>query len=94
MSIINNNEQVTLTCGVSGDDIGGGYWERVDGKPLPNERNMSSLKKNKGTLTITISRARPEHSGRYHCVAYSQWGVAQSRNIKVTITSKCNNVLM
>ena len=91
LSIVGHNEKVMLTCNVTGDDITGGYWERVaDSK----QNNMSSLSNNKRTLTITISRARPTHSGRYRCVVYSQWGVAQSRNIQVTITSKSNNVLM
>ena len=93
-SIVIGNERVTLTCKVTGDDITGGYWERVNGNPLPVNNNMSSLSNDKRTLTITIKRARPTHSGRYRCVVYSQWGVAQSRNVQVTITSKSNNVLM
>ena len=93
LSIVSGNEQVLLTCNVNGDDITGGYWERVNDS-LPNRNNMSSLSNNKRTLTITISRARPTHSGTYHCVVYSQWGVAQSSNVQVTITSKSNNVLM
>ena len=81
-----------LTCNVNGDDITGGYWERVNDNPIGN--NMSSLSNDKSTLTITISKARPTHSGSYRCVIYSQWGVAQSRNAQVTITSKSNNVLL
>ena len=83
-----------LTCNVTGDDITGGYWERVNDNELPNRNNMTLLSKNKRTLAITISRAHPAHSGRYRCVVYSQWGVAQSRNVQVTITSKSKNVLM
>ena len=81
---------MTLTCNVTGDDIIGGYWERAraNGGPLPDNKNMSSLRNNKRTITITITKAHPIHSGRYRCVAYSQWGVAQSRNVQVTITSK------
>ena len=94
LSIVSGNEQVTLTCKVTGDDIIGGYWERVNDDPLPVNYNMSSLSNDKRTLTITIRRARPTHSGMYRCVVYSQWGVAQSRNVQVTITSKSNNVLM
>ena len=94
LSIVSGNEEVTLTCNVNGDDITGGYWERVIDNPLPNQRNISSLSNDKRTLTITISRARSTHSGRYRCVVYSQWGVARSRNVQVTITSKSNNVLM
>ena len=77
-----------LRCNViTGDDITGGYWEKVNDDPLPVRNNMSSLSNDKRTLTITISRARPTHSGKYRCVVYSQWGVAQSRNVQVTITS-------
>ena len=93
LGIISGNEQVTLTCKVTGDDITGGYWEGMDSVELRN-RNMSSLSNNKRTITMTITRARPEHSGMYYCVAYSQWGVGQSRNVQVTITSESNNVLM
>ena len=79
---------------MTGDDITGGYWERVKDVSIPNQINMSSLSNDKRTLTITISRARPTHSGKYRCVVYSQWGVAQYGNVRVTITSKGNNVLM
>ena len=71
LGIICGNEQVTLTCKVTGDDITGGYWEGMDNVELRN-RNMSSLSNNKRTITMTITRARPEHSGMYYCVAYSQ----------------------
>ena len=94
LNIVSGNEEVMLTCYVNGDDITGGYWERVNDDPLPVSNNISSLSNDKRTLTITISRARPTHSGRYRCVVYSQWGVAQSRNVQVTITSKSDNVLM
>ena len=93
LQIISGNEQVTLTCKVTGDDIAGGYWERMDGVQLRN-RNMTSLSNDKRTITMTITRARPEHLGMYYCVAYSQWGVGQSRNVQVTIKSESNNVLM
>ena len=91
LSIVSGNEKVMLTCNVNGDDITGGYWERVNDGPLPNNiNNTSSLSNDKRRLTITIRRARPTHSGMYRCVVYSQWGVAQSRNVQVTITSKSN----
>ena len=94
LSIISGNQQVTLTCKVTGDDIAGGYWERMDDVQYMNRNNKSSLSDDKKTVTIKITKARPEHSGEYRCIAYSQWGVAQSRNIQVTITSESNNVLM
>ena len=80
---------MTLTCEVTGDNITGGYWERVNNDPLPVD-NGSSLSNDKRTLSITISAARPTYSGMYRCVVYSQWGVAQSRNVQVTITGKSN----
>ena len=79
---------------MTGDDIAGGYWERRNSGPLPMRNNMSSLSDDKRTLTITITEVRPEYSGIYRCIAYSQWGVDQSRNVRVTITSESNNVLM
>ena len=90
--IVRDNEQVTLTCEFTGDNITGAYWERVNNGLVNN--NISSLSNDKRTLTITITGAHPTHSGSYRCVVYSQWGVAQSRNVQVTITSKSNNVLM
>ena len=91
LNIVSGNEEVMLTCNVNGDDITGGYWERVNDGPLPNNRNnISSLSIDKRRLTITIRKARPTHSGMYRCVVYSQWGVAQSRDVQVTITSKSN----
>jgi len=79
---------------VTGDNIAGVYWERVNGEALPDKNNRSSLSNNKRTLTLTITRARPKHSGSYRCVVYSQWGVAQSENVQVTITSESDNVLI
>ena len=92
--IFSGNENVMLICKVTGDDIAGGYWERVDGSLLPNKNNASSLHNDKTRVRLAINKAHPTHSGEYRCVAYSQWGVAQSRNVQVTITSKSNNVLM
>lgn len=88
MSIISYDEQVTLTCKVTGDDIAGGYWERVNGDTLPDKYNISSLSNDKSILKITITRALPMYTGKYRCVAYSQWGIGQSRDVQVTITSK------
>ena len=93
MKIVSNKEKLTLTCNVTGDDIAGGYWESTSNVQLKN-RNVSSLSNDNRTIAMTISRLRHQHSGGYYCVAYSQWGVAQSRNVQVTITSESNNVLM
>ena len=79
---------------MTGDDIAGGYWERVKEGSLNKENNDSSLSNGNTIVQLNITRARPEHSGRYRCLAYSQWGVAESRNVQVTITSESNNVLM
>ena len=86
LSVVSGNEEVTLTCEVGGDDIVGVYWERTNGGPLPNNNNMSSV--DETTLQLTITRARPDHSGQYRCVVYSQWGMAQSRNTQLIITSE------
>ena len=93
MSIVSGNERVTLTCEVTGDDITG-YWERLGGDPLPNLANMSSLSNDKARLQVIIVGVRPEYSGLFYCVVYSQWGIAQSNNANVNITSESNNVLM
>ena len=87
LSIVSGNEVVTLTCEVNGDDITGGYWERINDGPLPNKNNVSSLNNDKTILQLNITKARPDHSGQYYCVVYSQWGMDQSNNAQVTITS-------
>ena len=94
VSVISGSERVTLMCEVTGDDIAGGYWERLGSDPLPNKANMSSLSNDKTRLQLIIAGVRPEYSGMYHCVVYSQWGIAQSNNTTVTITSENSNVLM
>jgi len=97
LSIVSDDEEVKLACEVTGDDIAGGYWERVNGEALPNQTNKSSLSNksnNKKTVKIIITKARPKHSGSYRCVVYSQWGVAQSENVQVIITSESDNVLI
>ena len=94
LSIISGNEQVTLTCKVTGDNIAGSYWESVNRGSLNRRNNDSSLSNGNTTVQLIITRARPEHSGIYRCVVYSQWGVAQSRIVQVTIASESNNVLM
>ena len=93
LSVVSDSERVMLTCEVTGDDVTG-YWERLGDDPLPKKANMSSLSNNNTTLQLIIAGARAEYSGMYRCVVYSQWGVAQSNNATVTITSESNNVLM
>jgi len=88
LSIVKGTQQVKLTCEVSGDDIAGGYWERINGGPLPDSNNVSSTKNRNTTLQLTITRARPDYSGQYRCVVYSQWGMAQSKRAQVNITSE------
>ena len=96
MKIISENDNLLLTCTATGDDITGGYWERVNRKSLNkgNNDSSSSLSNGNTIIQLNITRARPKHSGMYRCVAYSLWGVAQSTNVTVTITSESNNVLM
>ena len=81
---------MTLTCKFTGDNIISGYWERVGDRSLLNsEFNDDNI-----TLQVVINEARPTHSGIYRCVVFNQWGLALSRNVQVTITSRSNNVLM
>ena len=96
LKITNENDNLLLTCTVTGDDIAGGYWERVNRRSLNNGNNdsTSSLSNGNAIFQLNITKVRPEHSGRYRCVAYSQWGVDQSNKVRVTITSESNNVLM
>ena len=87
LSIVSGNEQVTLTCIVSGDDLAGGYWERLNPpQDLSNMNNMTKLYPN--AVQLVITGARPMHSGKYRCVVYSQWGMAHSNNVTVNVTSK------
>ena len=85
LTIISGSEQVILICTATGDDLAGGYWERL--YPLQNLSNMSSFLGN-SVVRLHITRARPMHSGEYRCVVYSQWGMTHSNNITVTIKSK------
>ena len=96
LNISSENDNLLLTCTVTGDDIAGGYWERVNRRSLNKENNDSSLSLSNGNtiIQLNITELRPKHLGMYRCVAYSQWGVAKSRNVQVTITSESNNVLM
>ena len=93
VSVVSGSERVTLACEVTGDDING-YWERLDDDPLPNKTNMSLLSNHNTSLQLIIVGVRPEYSGIYQCVVYSQWGMAQSDNATVNITSESDNLLM
>ena len=84
VNIIKGDEHVVLICYVTGDDLAGGYWERL--YPPQNLSSMSSFLN--GAVQLAITRARPMHSGEYRCVVYSQWGVAHSNNVTVIIKSK------
>ena len=86
VNIVNGKEPLQLVCHATGDDLAGGYWERLN--PLHNLSNMSLFHHNLGVVQLLITRARPMHSGNYRCVVYSQWGVAHSDNVTVTIKSK------
>ena len=95
-SIVSGDEYVKLTCTVFGDDING-YWERVNNESLPTQNNMSSLSRDSTVVTLlslNITRARPMHSGRYRCIAYSEVGTAQSEVVTVTIKSERAQILV
>ncbi|XP_065918159.1 basement membrane-specific heparan sulfate proteoglycan core protein-like isoform X2 [Dysidea avara] len=86
LSIVSGSEELLLTCEFSGDDISGVYWERLNDRPLASKNNISQFNNDKTKLVLTITEARSHHSGLYRCVVYSPWGVAQSRDVHVTIT--------
>ena len=90
VEIDSGHEKVTLTCGVIGEDITGGYWEKVDGNLSSLHNKSKPLLHNHGKtiLKMVIVRARPSNSGDYRCVVYNQWGVSKSRNVQVTIRGK------
>jgi len=75
-----------LTCEFSGDDIIIVYWERLNNGSLSSNNNITMVNSDKTRLVLSITEARPSHSGLYRCVVYSQWGEAQSKNIHVSIT--------
>ena len=74
-----------LICTVTGDDLAGGYWERLN--PLQNLSNISTFD-GISAIRLLITRARPMHSGKYRCVVYSQWGMAHSDTATMTVKSK------
>ena len=84
------SEEVKLTCQASGSDLIGGYWERLNGDPIPKENNISiihmDLDNTMMQLNMTIVGARPVHLGLYHCVVYSRWGITESIPTQVNIT--------
>jgi len=88
IQLADGNEEVVLTCTVRGDHFEGGYVERVDKGALPIENNISSIHYDWGiaVVQLNITRAHPNCSGRYRCIAYNDWGIAASRTAKVTIT--------
>ena len=81
-----------MICTAIGENITGGYWERVDGNHglslIHNKSKPLSHNHREATLQMNITRARPTHSGRYRCVIFNPWGVGKSRNVQVTIRSK------
>ena len=81
---LTTDERLILICIVTGDDLAGGYWERLN--PLQNLSNMSSFYNT--AVQLLITRAHLMHSGDYRCVVYSQWGTAHSDNVTVTVKSK------
>ena len=90
--IFNGHEEVILICTAIGDNIDGGYWEKVDGNhglsPIHNRSMPVSHSHRKATVQMNIAKAHPTHSGRYRCVVFNRWGVVNSRNVQVIIRSK------
>ena len=91
LNIYNSYGRVHLICEATGENITGGCWVKVDGSLSPNHNKSKQSYLHDGktiVLKLTITRAHPVHSGRYHCVVYGQWGVKKSRNVNVIIKSK------
>ena len=88
LNIVSGNEKVMMECGITGDDLTGGYWESLKDVSIPNQNNFTLFSDDRTKLKLIITKARPEYSGKYRCVIYSQWGTDQSKNVKVTIKSK------
>ena len=85
LSIVNGTEKMILVWEFGGDDL----------------YNVTCQRENKGTLLtifmdiltnynfeLTIDDIRPSNSGNYTCTVHSQWGVAKSRKVQVSITSE------
>ena len=90
VNIVSGHETVALTCGAIGENIAGGYWEKID-ETIPLSHNKSKhLLYNHGKviLQMTIIRIHPSYSGDYRCVIYNQWWVVKSWKVQVTIGSK------
>ena len=87
LSVVNDKEMVTLTCEFNGDDIIAGYCLRGHGDKTFLFFKNADFNQNE-TKYFQMYKARPSNSGKYHCVVYSPWGVARSREIQVNITSK------
>lgn len=93
LNIYSGYDKVHLVCEASGENITGGYWEKVQGGRLSKSHNKSKpLSYSNGgkavELKLTIFKAHPIHSGKYRCVVYGQWGLTKSRKVSVIIKSK------
>ena len=93
LNIYSGYDKVHLVCEATGENITGGYWEKVGGGHLSPSHNKSKpLSYSNGgkavKLKLVIIKAHPIHSGRYRCIVYGQWGVTKSRKVNVIIKSK------
>ena len=96
LNIYSGHETVVLICRVIGENISGGYWEKVDGT-LSANHNKSKLishdNHHKATVKMTITKVKPVHSGRYRCVIFTPWSVVKSDGIQVIVRSKGRYIL-
>ena len=84
-----------MICEATGENISGGYWARVNGNRLSPNHNKSKIYHDDGKtirIRLTIVAAHPGHSGGYHCIVYGQWGMVESKKVKVVIKSEDNGV--
>ena len=81
--MIYSGEEVILKCPVKDDYFVGGYWEKIDRDPLPNECNKSSEYYDNVTevhmIQLNITKPNSDCSGEFQCIAYNKWGMAVSK---------------
>ena len=87
LSVISGTERVVLVWEFGGDDLDGITCQRK------NYGTQETILQDLYILTnysfeLVLDEVCPSDSGEYSCTVYSQWGVAQSRKVKVNITSE------
>lgn len=92
LNIFNGDEQVVLVCEAVGDGIVSTEWKR-ENQPVTNRSIISHYNNNSAVIsTLTITKAQPSDSGKYHCVVSNQWLEVISESVQVTVKSMCVNI--